>query len=180
MTMTVLPKIALPLGAAVILALSGCHTSAATSHASSTPAAGASDRTSQAAASDRSDAAPQAAKGKVPACSIVTEHELTALLGADPGPGADNSDSTTTACAYTGAGAATVVVDHSGGKTQFDMYCTAKPSQPGVQNMNGIAVADGACLGIVGKSIAVMYILKGRDLISINIQAGLDTTIAPA
>ncbi len=69
------------------------------------------------------------------------------------------------------AGAVTIVVDHNGGKSQFDTLCGTN------QNVSG--VADGACLTIVGGPIAAMYILKGPDLISINIQAGLDTKITP-
>ena len=179
MTMTVLTKCALPLSAAVILALTGCSSGA--SHAGATPAA-----TTQQPASDASSAATQAAAatagtgspapagaagGKVKACSLLTEQELTPLLGSDPGPGADNSDSTTTACAYTGAGVVTIVVDHSAGKSGFDSFCGT------TQKVSG--VADGACLTIVGGAVAAMYILKGPDLVSINIQAGLDAKITP-
>jgi hypothetical protein len=103
---------------------------------------------------------------------------LTALLGADPGPGQPTSDTTTTSCAYTRGVAVTIVVDHSGGKSQFDLYCPNQ-AQPNTQNVSG--VADGACLTIVGGTgpIAAMYILKGPALMSINIQAGLDTKITP-
>ena len=68
--------------------------------------------TAQATAAAGSPTNPGASGGNVKACSLLTEQELTPLLGSDPGPGADNSDSTTTACAYTGAGVVTIVVDH--------------------------------------------------------------------
>ena len=122
------------------------------------------------------------------ACSILTRQELTPLLRADPGPGKDNSDGTTTACVYTGAGAVSIVVDHSASstdsKTQFGMYCSAQqpagsesPPQPGLEKVSGIALADGACLSIVGGAVAAMYVLKGPEILSINIQTGLDAKI---
>ena len=164
--------------------LAGCSNSAPAAQADA-PAvqttAGATPATpaSQATASAGSTTTPGASGGNVKACSLLTEQELTPLLGSDPGPGTDTSGGTTSSCAYTGAGAVTIGVDHSGGKSHFDILCTTKQPQPGVQNVNDIAVADGACLTIVGGPVAAMYILKGPDLMSINIQAGLDTKITP-
>ena len=111
------------------------------------------------------------------ACALVTEQEITPLLGTDPGPGKATSDSTTTSCAYTQGVAVTIVVDHSGGKSQFDMFCPTNQAQPRTHVVSG--VGDGACLTIVGGTgpIAAMYILKGPALLSINVQAGLDTKI---
>jgi len=158
------------------LLLAACGSSAAAAKAGA-PAvqttAGATPTTpaSQATTSAGSTTTPGASGGKVKACSLLTEQELTPLLGSDPGPGTDNSDGTTTACAYTGAGVVTIVVDHSGGKSLFDTLCGTN------QKVSG--VADGACLTIVGGAVAAMYILKGPDLMSINIQAGLDTNITP-
>ena len=126
---------------------------------------------SQATTSAGSTTTPGASGGKVKACSLLTEQELTPLLGSDPGPGTDTSGGTTSSCAYTGAGVVTIVVDHGRGKSLFDTLCGSN------QNVSG--VADGACLTIVGGSVAAMYILKGPDLMSINIQAGLDTKITP-
>jgi hypothetical protein len=166
------------------LLLAGCSNSAPAAQADA-PAvqttAGATPTTpaSQATTSAGSTTTPGASGGNVKACSLLTEQELTPLLGSDPGPGTDTSGGTTSSCAYTGAGVVTIVVDHSDGKSHFDMFCTTKQPQPGVQNVNDIAVADGACLTIVGGPVAAMYILKGPDLMSINIQAGLDTKITP-
>ncbi|PZS18748.1 MAG: hypothetical protein DLM57_05655 [Pseudonocardiales bacterium] len=122
-------------------------------------------------------ATPAAPAAAASACALVTEQELTPLLGADPGPGQATSDSTTVSCAYTRGVAVTIVVDHSGGRSQFDLFCSTNQPQPNIHNVSG--VADGACLTIVGGPIAAMYILKGSDLMSINIQAGLDTKITP-
>lgn len=163
-------------------AATGCFLLAACSSNPTTkpPAAAASAAATQSAAATAGTAGTAgtgsptpdgAAGGKVKACSLLTEQELTPLLGSDPGPATDNSDSTTTSCAYTGAGVVTIVVDHSGGKSQFDTLCGTN------QKVSG--VADGACLTIVGGPIAAMYILKGPNLMSINIQAGLDTKITP-
>jgi hypothetical protein len=129
-----------------------------------------------AAAGTQSGAAPAAAATS--ACALVTEQQLTPLLGADPGPGKATSDSSTASCAYTRGVAVTIVVDHNAGKSQFDQYCP-NPAQPNTQNVTG--VADGACLTIVGGTgpIAAMYVLKGPALMSINIQAGLGTKITP-
>ena len=156
-----------------VAAATGCILLAACSSKSTTkpPASAASAAPTQAAAATGSPAPAGAAGGKVKACSLLTEQELTPLLGSDPGPGTDTSDSTTTACAYTGAGVVTIVVDPSGGKSQFDSFCGT------TQKVSG--VADGACLTIVGGAVAAMYILKGPDLMSINIQAGLDAKITP-
>lgn len=52
-----------------------------------------------------------------------------------------------------------------------------QPVSAGSQTVAGIA--DGACLTIVGSSIAAMYILKGSAVISINIQADPDAKITP-
>jgi hypothetical protein len=175
MSMTVRPKPALPLvaAAAIILAVSGCQAGgrASGSAGPSQPSARAASTPASQAMAAGSAATPGASGGNVKACSLLTEQELTPLLGSDPGPGTDNSDSTTTACAYTGAGVVTIVVDHSGGKSQFDAFCGTN------QKVSG--VADGACLTIVGGPVAAMYILKGPKLMSINIQAGLDTKITP-
>jgi hypothetical protein len=113
------------------------------------------------------------------ACALVTEQQLTSLLGADPGPGQATSDSSTISCAYIRGVAVTVVVDHGGGRSQFDLFC---PNGAPPNNRNVSDVADGACLTIVGGTgpIAAMYILKGQALMSINIQAGLETKITPS
>ena len=162
-----------------VAAATGCILLAACSSKSTTkpPASAASAAATQAAAGTAgtagtgSPAPAGAAGGKVKACSLLTEQELTPLLGSDPGPGTDTSGGTTSSCAYTGAGVVTIVVDHSDGKSHFDMFCGTN------QKVSG--VADGACLTIVGGPVAAMYILKGPDLMSINIQAGLDTKITP-
>jgi hypothetical protein len=166
---------------AAVAAATGCFLLAACSSNPTTkpPAPAAIAATTQAIAAAGSPTTPGASGGNVKACSLLTEQELTPLLGSDPGPGTDTSGGTTSSCAYTGAGVVTIVVDHSDGKSHFDMFCTTKQPQPGVQNVNDIAVADGACLTIVGGPVAAMYILKGPDLMSINIQAGLDTKITP-
>jgi hypothetical protein len=183
MTMTSLSKIAVCLSAAAVLALSGCQAGAA-----APPTAATIGAATQRPGSSGDTTTSQVSSSNGHACSILTRQELTPLLGADPGPGKDASDSTTTACVYTGAGVVSIVVDHSGSttdsKTQFGMYCSAKqstgsesPPQPGLENVNGIAVADGACLSIVGGAVAAMYVLKGPDILSINIQTGLDAKI---
>jgi hypothetical protein len=156
-----------------VAAATGCILLTACSIKSTTkpPASAASAAATQPAAGTGSPSSVGAAGGKVKACSLLTEQELTPLLGADPGPGTDNSDSTTTACAYTGAGVVTIIVDHNRGKSEFDGFCGT------TQKVSG--VADGACLSIVGGPVAAMYILKGADVMSINIQAGLDTKITP-
>ena len=157
-----------------VAAATGCFLLAACSSNPTTkpPAPAASAATTQAIAAAGSPTTPGASGGNVKACSLLTEQELTPLLGSDPGPGTDTSGGTTSSCAYTGAGVVTIVVDHSDGKSQFDTLCGTN------QNVSG--VADGACLTIVGGPVAAMYILKGPDLMSINIQAGLDTKITPA
>ena len=93
----------------------------------------------------------------------MTEQDLTTLLGGDPGPGTASADGSTRSCVYTG-GTATVSVgiDSSGGRTEFDMYCSTDHPQPNIDEVNG--VGDGACLEIVGGPIAAMYILAGPDL----------------
>ncbi len=120
----------------------------------------------------------QSAPAEATACALVTEHQLTSLLGVDPGLGQATSDSATTSCAYTGGVAVTILVDRNGGRNQFDLYCPTQ-AQPNARNVSN--VADGACLTIVGGTgpIAAMYVLKGHALLSINIQAGLQTKVTP-
>ena len=181
--MNILPKTAGPVGATVLLmfALTGCGAGVPTSPvagpATSTTEAHTPDATPAGATpTDGTGSSAPASSGDPQACSLLTEQELTPLLGSDPGPGTDNSANNTTACAYTGAGAVTIVVDHGAGRTQFEMFCP-NPPQKSSQNVAGIA--DGACLTIVGNSIAAMYILKRPAVMSINIQAGPDAKITP-
>lgn len=124
-----------------------------------------------------SDAAtPTVPAAGTSACALVSEQQLTALLGTDPGPGKAGSDSSTTSCAYTRGVAVSIVVDRSGGKILFDGFC---PNQAQSNTRSVSGVADGACYTIVGGTgpIAAMYILKGTAVMSINIQAGLDAKI---
>ena len=124
-------------------------------------------------------APPASDTGKLAdACGVVTEQDLTTLLGGDPGPGTASADGSTRSCLYTGGpppcpSASIPAV----GEREFDMYCSTDHPQPNIDEVNG--VGDGACQEIVGGPIAAMYILAGPDLVSINIQGGLDTKITP-
>ena len=139
--------------APIALTVYGCNSS---SSPSSTPAAGGS---------------------RTAICSLLTRADLTPLLGSDPGPGTDNSDGTTDACVYTGAGAVSVVLDPAGGATRFRMDC---PDPPGPNSQNVSGLADAACLDVVAGAVAVIYLRKGDAILSVNIQAGLDAKITPA
>lgn len=166
--------------AATGLLLASCSGSPTTAGAPATVAVGTLTSSSPGAPTGEPPAVTPAAGSSSPsACTLVTEQELTTLLGADPGPGTDSSVDTTSSCAYTqGAAAVTIVVDSSGGRSQFDMMCSTDQPQPDIQKVEG--VRDGACLTIVGGGpIAAMYILAGSDLVSINIQGGLNTKITP-
>jgi hypothetical protein len=130
---------------------------------------------SSGAASTTGNAGGSPAARPKSACPLVTEQELSALLGADPGPGTEGSDGDRVGCTYSGAGFVSVIVDH-GDKTLLDQFCSATTT---TQQVPG--VADGACLTIVGGGpVAAMYVLKGSELLSINIQAGSSTRITPA
>jgi Protein of unknown function (DUF3558) len=169
--MTVLQKGVLPLGvAAAVLMLSGCHSAASqtTSPAGTTP-----PPTSGATATTDADSSG----GQVDACALLTPQELTPILGAGVDAGSDTSSDTTAACAYTGSGVVTVVVDPADGKSKFDMDCSTDQPQPNIQPVNGLA--DGACLTIVGGAIGAVYILKGTDVMSLNIQAGSEAALTP-
>ena len=170
---------ALPVAAAGLL-LAACSSSGASTRANtagSHPHSGAIGLADSPATGVTGTTTRAAAASATSACALVTEQELTSLLGTDPGPGKSMSDPNTASCAYTRAVAVTIVVDHSGGKSQFDLYCPTNQTQPGTHTVRG--VGDDACLTIVGGTgpIAAMYILKGSALMSINIQAGLDAKI---
>ena len=180
-------KFLLPLGVAAALVLvSGCGGNTAPTAApveATTPPVVAShaptsaDPTSAPATADASASASPAAAGAVDACALVTPEELKPLLGAGVGPGLDTSAPPTAACAFTGVGVTTVVVDPTLDKAAFDADCSTANPSPTITTLTG--VGDAACLSIVGGSVAVVYVLKGSDLMSINVQAGGDNPITP-
>src|SRR5450432_229030 len=96
MTMTILTKSALPLAAAIILALSGCSTGSGASHAAGTPTATiqqpAPNASGGAKASDGSSSTSSPAAGPhLHACLLVSEQDATTALGADPGTGHEDT-----------------------------------------------------------------------------------------
>ncbi len=181
--MTVIQKCIVPLGLAALLALGGCHAAAQTASPDEPGPPSASAAGGQAiphAAPDAATAIPtNAAAGsgeRVDACALLTHRELARILGPAVGPGSDTSADPTSACAFTANGVVTIVVDPAG-RNQFDLDCGSEASSANTQAVSGLA--DGACLTVVGGAIGAIYVLKGPDVMSINIQAGADAAITP-
>lgn len=165
--MNVLQRCACVLSVAAVAVLSGCGTSAVQSAPPTAPR-------SAAIAPALSPSAGAAHSGPVRPCDLLTPQELAPLLG--PGVNElDTSSGATSACAFTGAGVTTIVVDPTVGTSGFDGDCSTNNPALNIQTVGGIG--DGACLSIVGGSIAVVYVIKGGDVMSINVQAGGATPV---
>ena len=184
--MTILPKSALAVSVAALMVLSACGTDLALSGSRAAPSptaqqvaavspTGTTGATTPAPSDTPTPAPADAAhSGAVHPCDLLTPQELAPLLG--PGVnGLDTSSGTISACAFTGAGVTTIVVDPTVGTTGFDSDCSTNNPAPSIQTVSGIG--DGACLSIVGGSIAVVYVMKGADVMSINVQAGGATPV---
>lgn len=179
MTMTVLPKSALPLSAAaaILLALSGCNTGSATSHAGGTPAATsqppsptASDATSQATASDGVTTTPEATSGTEHACALVTQQEATTALGTDPGPGQESTTGTVGNCVYGAASSVVrVSVDPVPGKAAYDNARSTVTSANPASVVDVPGVGDGAFETPSGASEATVYFYKGDTYVEITL-----------
>lgn len=174
--MTVLTKSALPLSAAVILALTGC--SSGTSHAGATPAATtqqpASDASSAATASAGSDTAAPAASSNLHACVLVSEADATTALGADPGVGKEDTQNGdfggNSRCSYTTAsGGVQVSASSIAGKALYDG--NRQPNSVDVPGVGDSAFETPAA----GAQEATVYYLKGDTCVSITIETPAST-----
>jgi hypothetical protein len=175
--MTVRPKTAAPLGAAVavILAVSGCHAGPSGSSGASQQSRAASAPTDQ-AITVAGSGAPPAAGGKKHACSVVTEQEASTALGADPGPGQETPPGAGGAggCVY-GAGSSVVrvTVDASGvGKAIYD---GDRSSYPSASATDVPGVGDGAFEITTSASQVTVYFYKGGTFVSITLDTAATT-----
>jgi hypothetical protein len=176
MTMTVLAKSALPLSAAIILALSGCNTGSAASHAGGTPTAttqqpapDASDASDGATASDGSGTSSPAASGHLHACLLVSEQDATTALGADPGTGHEETQES----ALGGSGTCNYQIE-SGGLQVSASSVAGKALCDGNRQPNSVdvpGVGDRAFeTPATSAQEATVYFLKGDTCVSITIE----------
>ena len=176
MTMTVLAKSALPLSAAIILALSGCNTGSAASHAGGTPTAttqqpapDASDASGGATASDGSGTSSPAASGHLHACLLVSEQDATTALGADPGTGHEETQESAfggnSNCNYQiESGGVQVRASSIAGKALCDG--NRQPNSVDVPGVGDRAFETPA----TSAQEATVYFLKGDTCVSITIE----------
>jgi hypothetical protein len=173
MTMSTLPKFALPLTAAsaIILAVSGCQAGSA-SNAASAP-------TSQATTAAGSTTTPAVSGGNQHPCSVVTEQEASTALGADPGPGQESPPGVAGlgTCVY-GAGFSVVrvSVDTSGvGKAIYDNDRSTVMGDNPALVVDVPGVGDGAFETPNGASQATVYLYKGGTFVSITLDTAATT-----
>jgi hypothetical protein len=186
MTMTALPKSALPLttAAVLILAVSGCHAGVSASGSGGTsqsPAPAASSPTSQATTAAGSTTTPGASGGNDHPCSVVTEQEASTALGADPGPGQETPPGAAGAgqCVY-GAGPSVVrvTVDASGvGKAIYDGDRSTVTGINPALVVDVTGVGNGAFETPSGATEATVYLYKGNTFVEITL--GTTTTTGP-
>jgi len=149
--------------AAAILILSAVV--GACSGASAAPTPGPTGAPGQATAAP--DATTRAgAAAAIDACALITQPEAKAFLGSDPGPGSTTGDASSSACAY--GGSLTFVVQPDAGKAKFDSDKAAAAGSDKLHDLPGIG--DGAYAFIVANTIAQMEVLKGSNLVTVNVQ----------
>ena len=166
------------LGIAASLLLAACSSSSPTN--ANTPAA----RTTHSSATSSSPAAPTsttdtpngatssaAASGGTTACVLVTEQDIGAALGADPGTGSPFTSHGSSQCQYGSYQTAFVLVNltPTQGKAAYDLM----HNNPKVGN--GGAVADIAGVGdrafeVSGPNTASIYFNKGDALVLVSIE----------
>jgi len=177
--MTVLTKSALPLAAAMILALSGCSTGSGASHAAGTPAATiqqpAPNASGRAKASDGSSSTSSpAASSPLHACLLVSEQDATTALGADPGASHEETQGgdfgTNSRCNYTiASGGVQVNASSIAGKALCDS--NRQPNSVDVPGVGDRAFETPA----TGAQEATVYFLKGDTCVSITIETPAST-----
>ena len=143
-------------------ALAACGGSAATA----APAGQGQASTPAQAGSGGQSAAPAGSTAAIDACALVTQAEVKAFLGYDPGPANNTGDATSPACAY--GGALTFVVEPGAGKAAFDRDRGGAPGSDTLHDLTGIG--DGAYAVIVANTVAQMEILKGTTVLMVNVQ----------
>jgi hypothetical protein len=180
MTMTVLAKSALPLSAAIILALSGCSSGSGSSasHAGGTPTATtqqpAPKASGEATAADGSGTASPAPSGHLHACVLVSEQDATTALGADPGTAHEETQGgdfgTNSRCNYTiASGGVQVNASSIAGKALCDS--NRQPNSVDVPGVGDRAFETPA----TGAQEATVYFLKGDTCVSITIETPAST-----
>jgi Protein of unknown function (DUF3558) len=164
MMSTIRAAFALLMLSAVLAACGGSSAATAPVAQPSAPTAATSD----APASGGTDAssAPQGSTAAVAACALITEQDATTLLGSDPGPGMDTGTADAPACAY--GASLTYLVQLADGKATFDTTKAAMQGSGKAQDLTG--VGDDGFVFIVGNTIAQMVILKGSELLTVNVQ----------
>ena len=144
---------------------SGASATGATS-AAATPLAATS-------ATAHTSAAAQSAAGRS-ACTLITEHDVTASIGADPGAGSEAESHGATLCAY-GSYAKqvlTVNVLPAQGRASYDRA----RKNPHLVSGTGLSVADVTGLGeqafeLSGPHTDALYFTKGETLIVVGLTA---------
>jgi hypothetical protein len=124
-----------------------------------------------------SDASPAAAAGAPHACTVVTEQEATAAIGADKGAGQESAPGVPGVgdCIYgatTGAGVR-LTMDVSGvGKAIYD---GERSSYPAGSTTDIPGVGDGAFEITTSGSQNTVYFYKGSAFVSITVDTGAPT-----
>jgi uncharacterized protein DUF3558 len=159
--------VATAIGIAGCLLLAGCSGGSPGQAPSSTahPATG--------AATTIGTAPPTAHAGAVDPCSLVTEDEAGAALGADPGPGEMSTAHGASSCIY---GESPTLVSVSlvpnGGKAA---YLQARSQAPAGQLNDVAALGDGA-FGVFTGSAAEIWFYQGDSMVAVGLIVGGSAT----
>ena len=115
-----------------------------------------------------SASAKPASHGSADACTIVTEQDASAALGADPGPGVPDAQSGVTACTYGAAPSMVSVHVSPAGKAEFDQMHGQPVEGATPVDLSGIG---DAAFGIFQAPLASIAFYRGSSYVSIVIFA---------
>jgi len=163
------------------LLLAACSKSTpATQTTSAVQTTAATDATSaaatNAASTDATPAAAPAAGGT--ACTLVTEQEVGAALGTDPGPGsADTGDGGSSQCQYGTPQSAFVLVNlnPTQGKAFYD-HTRTDPKLIQAGTASDVAGVGDRAFGIFGPKSAAIYFNKGDALVLVMVEINTATS----
>jgi hypothetical protein len=154
-------------------------TSASAVQTTATDATSAATATSgaptNAASTDATPAAVPAGGGT--ACALVTEQEVAAALGTDPGPGSADTSNGSSQCQYGTYQSAFVLVNlnPSQGKPFYDnTRNNPKVSQAGT--VTDVAGVGDRAFGIFGHGTAAIYFNKGDALVLVMVEINTATS----
>jgi hypothetical protein len=132
--------------------------------------------TSSSSASTQTAAAATQRGSAVDACTLITEQDATTAIGTDPGPGTAQASADGTSCEYlvhTDGRGVTVGVIPDSNRAHYDSARATYQHTYTVQDVSGIGDAAFEFIGgqVTGGSAAVILIIKGSELLTIQLSA---------